>query len=109
MTWRATSARPCPKVEDFVGSVERLEWAKANGCLWEEGTCSAVAEYGDLAVLQWARAHGCQWEESTCGLAVYWGHMEVLRWAREHGAPWSAGTRDHAATNGYTDDSPLSI
>jgi hypothetical protein len=72
MTWRATSARPCPKVEDFVGSVERLEWAKANGCLWEEGTCSAVAEYGDLAVLQWARgqASPCPWDEGTCYLPI---------------------------------------
>ena len=25
------------KLEDFVGSVERLAWAKANGCQWNQG------------------------------------------------------------------------
>jgi hypothetical protein len=115
-----------------------LQWAREHGCPREARTCENAAWKGKLAMLQWAREHDCPWNYWTsvttplgagtwrccsgrertaasgrsrqgCGLAVYWGHMEVLRWAREHGAPWSAGTRDHAATNGYTDDFPLSI
>ena len=43
------------KVEDFVGSVERLAWAKGNGCPWDVDTCARVAEGGQLEVLRWAR------------------------------------------------------
>jgi len=73
----------------FCTSVERLAWAKDNGCLWDEMTCALAAKgsplTGRLEVLQWARAHDCPWDARTCSYAAYAGHLEVLRWAREHG------------------------
>jgi hypothetical protein len=36
-----------------------LQWARANGCPWDEDTCTAAAKYGHLELLQWARAQGC--------------------------------------------------
>jgi hypothetical protein len=30
------------QVTDFVGSVGRLAWAKANGCAWEARTCAPL-------------------------------------------------------------------
>jgi hypothetical protein len=54
------------KIEDFVGSVERLAWARENGCPWDEGTCSLAATGGRLEVLRWARAHDCPWNERVC-------------------------------------------
>ena len=39
-----------------------LQWARANGCEWNEGTCSAAAKGGHLEVMQWARANGCPWD-----------------------------------------------
>jgi hypothetical protein len=36
-----------------------LQWARANGCDWDEHTCSAAEVSGHLAVLRWARANGC--------------------------------------------------
>jgi hypothetical protein len=123
-------------VEDFVGSVERLAWAKARGCLWREDVCSwaargghlevlqwawerrcpwdsqachCAAGGGHLEVLQWAREHGCEWDEDTCLAAAMHGHLDVLRWAREHGCPWTAVTRDAAATKGYSDNLPLFV
>ena len=54
------------KLADFVGSVERLAWAKDNGCPWRSRTCSLIAESGHLEVLQWAREFGCPWDETTC-------------------------------------------
>ena len=40
-----------------------------------------------LAVLQWARANGCPWNEHTCENAEGSGHLAVLQWARANGCP----------------------
>jgi hypothetical protein len=62
-----------------------LQWARANGCEWDEDTCYWAARGGHLAVLQWARANGCEWDEDTCHAAVAGGHLRVLQWARANG------------------------
>ena len=31
-----------------------------------------------MAVLQWARENGCPWDEDTCSFAAEGGHLEVL-------------------------------
>jgi hypothetical protein len=116
------------RVEDFVGSIERLAWAKTRGCSWDEDTCayvagggnvevlkwawerrcpwnsrvcSAAAGAGHLEALQWARAHGCEWDEATCSTAAGGGHLVVLRWAHEQGCPWCALTSSNAAACGH--------
>jgi hypothetical protein len=38
-------------------------------------------------VLQWARANGCPWDEGTCAAAARGGHTEALAWARKKGCP----------------------
>jgi hypothetical protein len=43
-----------------------LQWARANGCPWDAGTCTGAALRGHLEVLQWARANGCPWNKWTC-------------------------------------------
>ena len=115
------------KLAEFVGSVERLAWAKANGCPWTELTCALIAKGGLLELLRWAREHGCPWDEATsecaaagghldvlqwaraqegplsadvCGFAAEGGHMQLLQWAREQGCPWDAFTSAHAALGG---------
>jgi hypothetical protein len=50
-------------------------------------TCSYAAKRGHLEVLQWARANGCPWDEETCTFAAKKGHNEVLQWAIENGCP----------------------
>jgi hypothetical protein len=116
------------RVEKFVGSVERLAWAKASGCPWDESVClyaargghlevlkwawecrcpwdssvsSSAAGGGHLEVLQWARDHGCDWTAGTCMYAAWAGHLQVLRWAHGHGCPWSSSTCQHAAWGGH--------
>ena len=64
------------------GQLARLQWARANGCPWNEITCASAAKNGHLAVLQWARANGCPWDRFTCIAAAENGHLEVLQWAR---------------------------
>jgi hypothetical protein len=51
-------------------------------------TCSGAAKGGHLNILQWARANGCPWDEGTCDEAAWGGHLEVLQWARANGCPW---------------------
>jgi hypothetical protein len=82
-------------VEEFAGSIARLEWAKDNGCPWQPRTCSQAAHGGRLEVLRWAREHGCDWDAGTCATADAGGHLEVLRWARELGCPWEEDIGDH--------------
>ena len=46
-----------------------LQWARANGCSWNENTCLVAAVMGHLEVLQWLHANGCPWDTSTCWAA----------------------------------------
>ena len=55
-----------------------LQWARANGCPWNEWTCTAAAKGGHLEVLQWARENGCPWNKWTCSEAAKGGHLEML-------------------------------
>jgi hypothetical protein len=89
------------KVKHFVGSVERLAWAKDNGCPWEAKTCFEAAAGGKLEVVQWAREHDCPWDVLTCAWAAEGGHLDVLRWAREHDCPWDEMTCEFAAESGH--------
>jgi hypothetical protein len=47
-----------------------------------------ATEGGHLKTLQWARANGCPWDEWTCAHAAIGGHLEMLQWARATGCPW---------------------
>ena len=53
------------KLVDFLGSAERLAWAKANGCQWDAHTCAYAALRGHLEALKWMREHGCPWDTWT--------------------------------------------
>ena len=66
-----------------------LQWARDNGCPWDEKTCAAAASTGHLDVLRWARDNRCPWDEKTCEGAGRWGHLDVLQWARDNGCPWN--------------------
>ena len=52
------------------GHLAVLQWARAQGCPWDESACAMAAGNGHLAVLQWARAQGCPWDEQTCAMAA---------------------------------------
>jgi len=63
-------------LDEFCTSVERLTWAKANGCPWAvpgysgwRNPCALAARGGHLAALQWARESDCPWDERRCGRA----------------------------------------
>lgn len=51
--------------------------------------CGAAARY-HLAVMQWARANGGLWDRATCWKALGNGHLGVLQWAHENGCPWDS-------------------
>ena len=74
------------------GHLEVLQWARANGCPWDERPVPCCSRGGHLEVLQWARANGCPWDDDTCADAARGGHLEVLQWARANGCPWDEKT-----------------
>ncbi|HEV7735865.1 MAG TPA: hypothetical protein VGO47_00590, partial [Chlamydiales bacterium] len=82
------------------GRLEILQWARANGCPWDESTCANAARNGYLEILQWARANSCPWDKGTCADAAQ-GHLEVLKWARANGGPWDEMTCSQAALSGH--------
>jgi hypothetical protein len=82
------------------GQLEVLQWARANGCPWAEGTCARAAGGGHLEVLQWLRANGAPWDCHTCSFAAWGGHLEELQWLRANGCPWNATTCAYAAKGG---------
>jgi hypothetical protein len=83
------------------GQLESLKCLRANGCPWEEETCSNAAWGGHLGVLQWARQNGCPWNAGTCAVAAKRGHLEVLQWARQNRCPWDRWTCMYAARGGH--------
>jgi hypothetical protein len=42
---------------------------------------------GNLPMLQWARANGCTWDDETTFRAKENCHEEVFKWAKENGCP----------------------
>ena len=58
-----------------------------------------AAEGGHLEVLQWARANGCPWDEWTCHNAAAGGHLEVLRWAHANECPCDVDMHDEGEGN----------
>ena len=116
------------QLKSFVGSVERLAWAKRNGCPWfSKRTCALIVAGGSQEALQWGREHGCEWGATTCaraagggrleelqhmrGSGCSWdattcasaarGHLAVLVWAREQDCPWGVLTCAEAAAGGH--------
>jgi hypothetical protein len=66
-----------------------LQWARANGCPWNEQVCTYAAQGGHLEVLQWARTNGSPWNDATCYWAAQSGHLEVLKWVIANGCPYN--------------------
>ena len=67
------------------GHLEVLQWARANGCKWNEETCSGVALGGNLELLQWARANGCEWIWDRCEAEAKANqHENVLAWLHKN-------------------------
>ena len=44
---------------------------------------------GHLEILKWARANGCPWNEKTCSHAAMNGHLDILEWARDNGCSYN--------------------
>ena len=85
------------------GHLDILQWAHANGCPWDEDTCAAAAEKGYLQILQYAHANGCPWDSFTCLSAAKGGHLHILKYARDTGCPWNSFTCSSAAKGGHLD------
>jgi len=49
--------------------------------------CVYAARGGQIPVLQWARQQGCAWDESVSGWAAYAGQTETLQWLRAQSPP----------------------
>lgn len=47
----------------------------------------AAARDGRVDVLQWLRARGLPWAEGTCTAVTSNNHIECILWALDHGAP----------------------
>ena len=45
-------------------------------------TCEFAAQFGKLEVLQWARANGCPWDERTRAFATMAGQHDLADWAK---------------------------
>jgi hypothetical protein len=75
-------------IEEFLSFIERMAWAKENGCPWVARTCAAVAPQGHNKVLRRVLELDCLWDSSTCAAAAEGGHLEGLVWARTHRCAW---------------------
>jgi hypothetical protein len=94
------------EVQNFVASIELLEWARANGMEWNEQVCCHVAGGGHLKALQWLRDGELHqppwpWDWHTCAAAAKGGYLELLQWCRQHGCDWNHSVCQSAAVGGH--------
>ena len=67
-----------------------LQWARANGCEWNEEVVNTSAEEGNLSVFRWAIENGCNWQPELVlgGAARRHGKREVIpyviQWYQDH-------------------------
>jgi len=61
------------------------------GSCWKmkRGTCYTAAQAGHLHIIQWARENGCEWDDETCKAAVESGHWDIARWCIDNGCECS--------------------
>ena len=98
----AAVSRELAVVDNFVGSVGRLAWAKdQGGCPWEPRTFTCIAKGGNVEVARWAKERGCPLNVWTCAYAAGGGHLEMLQWLRAVGCPLDEWTCAYAASGGH--------
>lgn len=54
-------------------------------------TCEKIAKFGSVRLLEWARSNGCVWNEDTIFNAHVNNHFELRDWAIRHGCPVAFG------------------
>jgi hypothetical protein len=74
---------PPLKLAEFVGSVGRLAWARANGCPWGKRTCALAAAGGRLEARQWSTLTRypisyCHLLCRLCHLPYRYCHIKVI-------------------------------
>jgi hypothetical protein len=92
LEWRWNNGVNLSSLAARRGKIESLTCLRANGCEWDELTCSQAAWGGHLEMLQWLRQNGCPWDAETCTAAACTGHLEVLQWAHQNGCQWEVLT-----------------
>ena len=62
-----------------------LQWARANGCPWNNQMFAAAAVGGHLEMLQWVYKNGCPRNRSArMTIATHYEHPDVVAWLNEH-------------------------
>jgi len=59
----------------------------------QTGACYLAAQAGHLHILEWARNNGCEWDEDTCKAAAHAGHWDIAKWCIDNGCPCSSSLR----------------
>lgn len=64
------------------GYIDILKYAIANGCPFDELTCTMAARGGQLEILKYLRNElKCPWDYRTAYIAAGMGHLELLKWS----------------------------
>jgi len=64
--------------KEAVRSISLLSFSLSNLWLPKSKVCQNAATEGHLHGLQWARENGCPWNEYTCAYALRGGHLYIL-------------------------------
>lgn len=62
------------------GNVDLLIWARQNGCLWDEYTCTFAALNNHLSLLKYAVHNGCPHFDNLYRIALRGRYAEMLKW-----------------------------
>jgi hypothetical protein len=103
-----------PKEGGCAGArhLELLQWARMNGCPWDEKrsrrrngsemyATAGAAQSGNIEMLRWVISQGLGWHPNTFAIAADHANLETLVWLRENGAPWNWRTTAWAARRGH--------
>jgi len=70
-----------------VHSMQALQWARENGCPWNEQFYIAMMAGGHFEMLEWARKNGCPWNETNVRAIIRFKDFEQLQQQTQTGRP----------------------
>ena len=104
LVWLRSASPPCPwkeaelcNIAAAVGSLQMLQYLRANGCPWSDEATRVAAQHGHLSVLEFmvmpssSPNHGpLPFSEQVCASAAFEGHLHILQFARSAAVPAKA-------------------
>ena len=97
------------KIHAHEKALEVLQWLHNQNIPWDENTCIASAEKGNLNALKFARLNDCPWDKNCLIKAIKHHHYEVVEYCLQNSCPLGTSDICYYAMDDYDHDRALKM